>query len=458
MTRTSIAWRLSAMFAGVALLIFTLVGVALQQVLRSELDRQQANELDTKFRIGEQLIEHGTSADKWHFVQARFDGLTSGDGSTQFWVISDDPRFTYGELDTLAPLLSTLPDGLSEDVHPAHQAPLNIMAGEVAAEDERPATRLIVTIESAPYLHTLRIFAVALALLSMIGVVLAAVLGQWVARVGLAPLARLSREAHALSPKQLSQRLQLEPLPRELSELKASFNGALDRLERAYLQLQAFNADVAHELRTPLSNLIGQTEVALAKPRSLVEFADVLQSNLEELDRLRAIVNDMLFLARVDEGERAVSQQHVSLATEVGKALEFMDVVLDEAGLPVDVQGDAQADINTALFGRAITNLLQNAVQHATANAPIGVRIDATPGGARVAVSNAGEPIAGPHLERLFDRFYRVDPSRGNTGANHGLGLAIVKAVAVMHGGAVFAESRDGQNTIGFTLGHRTGA
>jgi two-component system heavy metal sensor histidine kinase CusS len=458
MTKTSIAWRLSAMFAGVALLIFAMVGVALQQVLRTELDRQQANELQTKFRIGEQLIEHCTAADKWHFVQARFDGLTSGDDRTRFWVTSEDPRFSYGERDVLQnllPNLPNLPDGFSEHLQPGRRHALSVMAGEVAGAAQRPPTRLVVAIDSAPYLHTLRIFAVALSLLSAIGVLLAAVLGHWVARVGLAPLARLSHEAQALSPRQLSQRLQLEPLPRELSELKGSFNGALDRLERAYLQQQAFNADVAHELRTPLSNLIGQTEVALAKPRSAEDFADVLQSNLEELDRLRAIVNDMLFLARVDEGERAERRQRVSLASEVGKALEFMDVVLDEAGLQVQVLGDAQADVNTALFGRAVINLLQNAVQHTTAKAPIGVRIEATADGARVAVSNAGEPIAEPHLSRLFDRFYRVDPSRGNAGANHGLGLAIVKAVATMHGGQVFAESRGGQNTIGFTLAVR---
>ncbi|NKF22802.1 heavy metal sensor histidine kinase [Solimonas marina] len=455
MTRMSIAWRLSAMFAGVALLIFALVGIALDQVLRAELDRQKANELDTKYRIGEQLIEHCPTADSWHFAQARLDGLSSGDDGTYFWVTSIDSRFTYGDLDQLGRLMPSLPDGLSSRASTRNHEPMNFYAGEIEAADQRPRTRLIVAIDAEPYAHTLHTFAAALALLSAIGVALAAMLGLWVARVGLSPLARLSREAQALSPRQLSHRLELAPLPQELSELKASFNGALDRLERAYVQLQAFNADVAHELRTPLSNLIGQTEVALAKPRSPLEFADVLQSNLEELARLRAIVNDMLFLARVDEGEMADRRRQVSLAAEVGKSLEFMDVVLDEAGLAVEVDGDAQADINGALFGRAITNLLQNAVQHATSPAPIRVRIEAGAGAARVSVSNAGEPIPDEHIGRLFDRFYRVDPSRGSDGASHGLGLAIVKAVATMHNGIVFAESRDGINTIGFTLGDR---
>lgn len=441
--KASIAWRLSAMFAGVALLIFSLVGIALQQVLRNELDRQQRAELDTKFRVGAQLVQHCTSAATWHFVQARFDGLSSDD-SMRFWVLGADPDFRYGDAERLAALRGGGPG--------RHGAQLRLMQHEIPGAAARPDVQLVVAIDVAPYRRTQRTFAVALALLSALGIALAAFLGHWAARLGLAPLTRLSRQVQALSPRHLSQRLHLQPLPPELSELVLSFNGALDRLERAYLQLQAFNADVAHELRTPLTNLIGQTEVALAKRRSPDELEDVLQSNLEELDRLRAIVNDMLFLARVDQGERAERRETVSLAEEVGKALEFMDVVFDEAGLQVEVQGDAQASLNSALFRRAIINLLQNAAQYSPAGAVVRVALQEEAGGVRVAVTNPGAPIAEEHLGRLFDRFYRVDPSRGSGSANHGLGLAIVKAVATMHGGSVFALSRDGCNTIGFTL------
>lgn len=451
MNSRSIAWRLSAMFAGVALLIFALVGLALQGVLHSELERQQRSELETKARFGEQLIEHCKTPDKWHFVQARFDGLIAGQNSTQFWVLSDDPRFTYGERDALV-ALKALPDGDGFGDDGRRHWPMRSLARTIAADEQRPVVRLIVATDPSPYRHTLRTFAIALTVLSALGVLLAAMLGQWVARLGLAPLARLSREAQQLSPRQLSQRLRPASLPHELSELTRSFNGALDRLEHAYLQLQAFNADVAHELRTPLTNLIGQTEVALAKPRSADDFADVLHSNLEELDRLRGIINDMLFLARADQGERAEQRQPSSLADEVGKAIDFMDVVLDEAGLHVRIDGDARIGIDTSLFRRAITNLLQNAIQHSAAGAEITVTITANAAGTRVVVANPGAPIPDSHLGRLFERFYRADPSRGSAAANHGLGLAIVKAVAQMHGGIVFAESRDGINTFGFTL------
>ncbi|HET8882522.1 MAG TPA: heavy metal sensor histidine kinase [Solimonas sp.] len=447
----SIAWRLSAMFAAVALLIFALVGVALQRVLQSELDRQQRSELQTKAHFGEQLIEHCRSPDKWHFVQARFDALLAGDDDTRFWVLSDDPHFTYGARAALAALRpAPAAEGFS-DSERLHRSTRSL-ARTIAADAQRPAVKLIVAIDPSPYWHTQRTFVIALAVLSALGVALAALLGHWVARLGLAPLARLSREARRLSPRQLSQRLRLSPLPPELSELSRSFNGALDRLENAYLQLQAFNADVAHELRTPLTNLIGQTEVALAKPRSAGDFSEVLHSNLEELDRLRGIINDMLFLARADQGERAERREPRSLADEVGKAIEFMDVVLDEAGMRVRIDGDARRSIETALFRRAITNLLQNAVQYSAAGAEITVTIDTGAAGTRIAVANPGAPIPERELAHVFERFYRADPSRGSDGANHGLGLAIVKAVAQMHGGVVFGESRGGINVFGFTV------
>ena len=254
----------------------------------------------------------------------------------------------------------------------------------------------------------------------------------------------------------MAQRLQVERLPDELSDLGEAFNGALDRLERAYKQLEAFNADVAHELRTPLANLIGSTQVALSRERSAAQFQDVLQSNLEELERLRSIINDMLFLARADQGEAATGLVRTAIADEVRKTIEFFEFVLDELGATVRIEGDvaAAAPIETALFRRAMSNLLQNAIEHSAPGAQLTVDIAQQPASVRITVSNPGEPIADFHLQRLFDRFYRVDAARQGQREHrgHGLGLAIVKAVAEMHGGGVIAASAGGITTIGFSV------
>jgi two-component system heavy metal sensor histidine kinase CusS len=259
-----------------------------------------------------------------------------------------------------------------------------------------------------------------------------------------------------LSPRQLSQRLNVAELPIELAALADAFNGALSRLETAYTKLEAFNADVAHELRTPLTNLIGQTQVALSRRRTAGDLEEVLQSNLEELDSLRGIVNDMLFLARADQGEVATGLVRTSVAAEVGKTIEFFEFVLDDMRMTVNIEGDteAEASLDTARFRRAMTNLLQNAVQHTEGGGSITVRIESRPHSVRIGVSNPGAPIDSVHLPRLFDRFYRVDAARHDNGDRHGhgLGLAIVKAVASMHGGDVFASSNDGVTTIGFSV------
>jgi two-component system heavy metal sensor histidine kinase CusS len=459
--KRSITWRLAAMFALAALVTFSLIGAALYGVLRAELMRHQRDELGTYQKDMEYLIRLVTTADRWSRAQAKMDALTPADGSVRFWVLSDDPRFQYGKGLAEIEGMERDTDGLGTIVLPRPQPPLRTLTRTIDGAGERPTLRLIVGVGGAAYEHTLRTFAIAMTALSLAAVALVMLLGHWVARVGLRPLKQLSDEVQALSPRSGSQRLRVAPLADELSDLTLAFNGALARSDAAYRQLEAFNADVAHELRTPLANLIGETQVALSRPRSAPEFAEVLESNLEELERLRSIVNDMLFLARADQGEAATGLVVAPIVEEVRKTIEFFEVLLDERRMSVEIEGDraALAPIETSLFRRALSNLLQNAIQHSSECAQIRIRIAQREASVRIAVSNRGEPIAEAYLPRLFDRFYRVDAARSDTSGHcgHGLGLAIVRAVAEMHGGEVFAACAGGLTTIGFSVARAKG-
>ncbi|MES2831177.1 MAG: heavy metal sensor histidine kinase [Pseudomonadota bacterium] len=455
--RDSIAIRLAAMFAMAALVVFSLIGIALYSVLSHELNRQQIDTLNARADVLHSLVRNAATPDRWRVVQGKLAGLTPGAWEFRFWVLSPDSTFTYGKPPRRMDGKSAFRDGLAMVVldEGGNQRPVRALIRTIAANGERPDVQLMVGIDAAPMIHTLRLFALALIGLSALGVLLVALLGYWIARLGLGPVQRLSDSANALSPRRLSQRLEVSaasPMPHELTGLAVSFNGALDRLEGAYKQLEAFNADVAHELRTPLTNLIGQTQVALSRERSKAELEDVLQSNLEELDRFRTIVNDMLFLARADQGEMATSLRRTLLAEEVAKTADFLEFLLDEAGVSVRIDGEVHGWIDSSLFRRALTNLLHNAAQHSQPDAVIDVSLSRMGDQVRIAVSNPGPHIAPEHLDKLFDRFYRIDPSRRNSGDSHGLGLAIVKAIAQMHGGAVFADSADGSTTIGFTI------
>ena len=454
--RRSITTRLVVMFALGALITFTLIGTALYSVLDRELVRHQNDDLNTNLQNMRYSIERFGDLDHWPRMRTKMDTISPSDGSVRFWVLSDDPRFQYGKgLDEMERV------NQGEAGHGMLTMPISghtyrTLSMRIGAFADRPPVRLIVGVDTAPFEHTLRAFLVALTLLTLGAVALVMVLGWWIARIGLGPLQRLSAEARALRPKTLSQRLQVEHLPVELEDLTVAFNGALGRLEDAYQQLEGFNADVAHELRTPLANMIGGTQVALSRPRTAAEFEETLQSNLEELERLRSIVNDMLFLARADQGEAATGLTAADVAHEIEMTIEFFEPLLDETGTTVAIEGElrAQATMNIALFRRALSNLLQNAIEHSGAGARLVVTITQRAGAIWIAVTNPGTTIAAPHLPRLFDRFYRVDSSRHDPGAvhGHGLGLAIVKAVASMHGGATLATSDNGVTTIAFSL------
>ncbi|HVK54390.1 MAG TPA: heavy metal sensor histidine kinase [Burkholderiales bacterium] len=454
MTR-SIAIRLAAMFAVAALGVFSLVGWGLYRVLEKELAQHQIAELTTRFEVLESLIRRAATVERWKIVHTKLDSITPETGSARFWIFSDDPNFRYGDgLEDVKRHVANA-DGFGALPIAGKSYPMKTLVTTIAANEARPTVRFMIGIDTTPFFHTLRTFAAALVALSAAGVVLVTLVGYWIARVGLKPLNQLSQEANALSPSARSQRLQFSPLPSELLDFVSSFNGALDRLENAYARLEAFNADVAHELRTPLTNLIGQTQVALSRQRTAPHFEEVLQSNLEEMERLRAIINDMLFLARADQGETATGLASTSIAYEINKTVEFLEFILDEAGVTVTVSGDAEAMIETSLFRRAMTNLLQNAVQHSPTGSEILVEVSQWQESIRVAVSNPGKEIAEEHLGRLFDRFYRVDPARRNSWESHGLGLSIVKAVAQMHGGSVFASSNHLLTTVGFNVARR---
>ena len=447
----SIATRLALLFAAAALGVFALIGVELHRVFDDAMDAHQQEELDTKFRDVDYYIKRVRQPEQWARVHAKLDALTPPDGSTRYWIWSDDATIQYGTSRAEIASVSGGETGRGEVVIERQSSPMKTRSQYVPASAEHAALRFMVGVDFAPYRHTERQFEQALIAWSAVGVALVALLGYWATRFGLQPLQRISNDAHQIDATNRG-RLDTVALPSELSDLGRSFNGALDRLDSAYQKLEAFNADVTHELRTPLANLIGQTQVALSRERSRDELEETLQSNLEELERMRSIVSDMLFLARADQGEKAMSLSPASLTDEVRKTVEFLDLITDEAGVTVRIEGDAHAPVERSLLRRAITNLLHNAIRHTRPDDEIVVKLSETASEASIAIVNPGPEIPDDHIDRIFDRFYRIDAARSNSGENHGLGLSIVKAIASMHAGTVFASSRDGITTVGLTV------
>lgn len=452
MSTNSIALRLSGMFALVALLVFLLIGWALYLQVDKSLGLLPEAEVDARYSVLESAVQRYGNPEHWAKINAKLRLLSEEDKRLRFWVVSDNPTYEFGDPDAEIRAFAKGPLGMRDLNLRGHDYPFKVLVSQFPAKDQRPPLRFLTAVDTETFWQTQHALLIALISLAAIGILLASALGYWVARIGLKPLTELSLEARKLTPPRLSGRLKLSPLPPELDQFVTSFNSTLDRVEQAYSRLESFNADVAHELRSPLTNLIGQTQVALTRGRSAEHYFEVLQSNLEELERLRSIINDMLFLASADQGSKATQLTQASLAQEVAKTLDYLDFILEDAQVQVEVRGDANAPIETAHLRRALINLLHNAVQHTSPRQLIQVDIRDEGDHVSIGVTNPGAPIAGEHLPKLFERFYRVDASRSNSGANHGLGLAIVKAIALMHGGTVFVRSEHGVNTFGINL------
>ena len=287
----------------------------------------------------------------------------------------------------------------------------------------------------------------------VLGSLLVSMTGVLLVRRGLKPLQKLAAQTAATGPAFPQRRIEASPYASELLPWISQFNAVLERAEQAYHQLEAFNADVAHELRTPLANMIAEAEVELSRPRTADALREALISNLEETRRLSAIVTDMLFLSKADRGATArLSAEGISLAGQVRDVVEFHEAELDQDGLQVRILGEARVGIDAALVRRAISNLLGNAIRYAPPRSTIDVRIEAEPAQVWLAVSNRGAAIDADALPHLFKRFYRAERSRHGSSEHHGLGLAIVAAIARMHGGETRACSSAGVTEVAFSV------
>lgn len=271
--------------------------------------------------------------------------------------------------------------------------------------------------------------------------------------LGLRPLRELSSQVKSLTADTLHRRLDGSNQPEELAPLIAQFNDLLSRLDKSYEQLEGFNADVAHELLTPLSTLMSGSELALQSPQGVDDLRDMLGSNLEELQRLAGIVNDMLFLSQADRGAKARRQATKSLAAIARQVVNYHEAALEDAGVAWEIEGDAEGEFDTPLLQRALSNLIGNATRYATPGSTVRLRI--TPSGTDdviVRVENHGDAVDPNTVSRMFDRFFRDDPSRSGASKNHGLGLSIVAAIARMHGGLPLASSSGGITSVGIQV------
>jgi two-component system heavy metal sensor histidine kinase CusS len=279
------------------------------------------------------------------------------------------------------------------------------------------------------------------------GLFVAGLLGYVAARKGLTPLELMARKAREITADRLHERMANEEWPKELCALASAFDEMLARLEESFVRLSTFSADLAHDLRTPLNNCMGELEVALSKPREPVEYQQALGSALEEMGRLSRMMDSLLFLARAGSAQAKAERAWLDASEEMEAIRRLYEAVALERDVALRTEGAARVFADPLLLRRALGNLLSNAIRHSPSGGTVVLSARETRDAAVMEVADEGSGISPDELPRIFSRFYRPAQSRALHPQGLGLGLAIVKSVMDLHKGSVHAESTVGKGT-----------
>jgi heavy metal sensor kinase len=272
--------------------------------------------------------------------------------------------------------------------------------------------------------------------------------GWWITRAALRPVEELTRQAERIEVDRLDERVAVPRRSDEIAHLAATLNRMLDRLRRGVEDKRRLVADASHELRTPLAVMRSELDVALGYERLQPEARAVLASAREEVGRMTRTVENLLTLARADEGELELLRRPVALRAVVDEVVADLGPIAAERGVTVTACGDgARADADRDRLRQVAANLVDNAIKHSRRGGEVRAEAWRANGEAGLRVSDDGTGIPAQALAHVFDRFYRADGARGSTNGGSGLGLAICREIVVAHGGRIWVESEEGRGS-----------
>jgi two-component system, OmpR family, heavy metal sensor histidine kinase CusS len=459
-SRLSLTMRLTLLFAAASSIVLLTLGWLIGGSIERHFEQQDRDALAGKLMLAQHVIQRVTSAEDLARLPAQLRDAIVGHHDLAIQVLgpqkeillaSPDIGFPRDWLTDIGRAPGTQLFVWSHDGHSYRGLAASFPTGVTAW----PPLAVAVAVNIEHHEAFMTVFMQTLWLFVAGAAVATGLLGWFAASRGLAPLRAMRERAASVTAQKLDQRLPVEAVPAELADLAASLNQMLARLEDAFRRLSDFSSDIAHELRSPVSNLMTQTQVSLSRPRDAASYRDILESNAEEFERLARMISDMLFLAKAENGLEMTNQERVDLAREVRELFDFYEALAEEKNIRLRLVGQGAVQGDRLMLRRALSNLLSNALRYTPAGGMITVTIAPEANQTVVSVENSGVTIAPQHLARLFERFYRADPSRQHaTGEGTGLGLAITQAIARAHRGQVSASSAAGHTCFSIQLPH----
>ncbi len=287
---------------------------------------------------------------------------------------------------------------------------------------------------------------VLLGLLLMSGL-MAIIISYFTAKRCMQPITEMSRMTHRITSEKLDQRLSIKNYPHEFAVLGESVNAMLNRIEDSFNRLQQFSSDLAHELRTPLGNLLGEAEIVLRQARGNDEYRQVIESSLEEYQRLQKLTESILYLAKIENPKRFLAMEMIDVREIIQHLLNFYEMLAEEKHISFTLSGEGTIQAEKILFQQALSNIISNALKYSYENSEIDIRICSEAEQLTIEIKDNGIGMSPEHLPMLFQRFYRVDKDRSAKSGGTGLGLAIVKSIMTLHQGDIKIESHPGIGT-----------
>ncbi len=444
----SLVGRLVGLFTLFTLVVFVLLGASLTMMLRGELRERDLEEIDGKTEAIEHHLADVRTAEDLIRSVPRFVDTAVGHPNVEIAVIFEG-RWLLRPDERIAAFVSRLgvesiSSGRAFDSlhHGDRTWWLRRISRRIDGAPGRMA-HAIVAINVSEARRVQGRFDVALVMIGTTGVLLMTGLAWWAAHRGLRPLERLAEQARRVTAQRLGEPLSLEEAPEEVRGVVAGINRMLARLDESFRSLEQFSADIAHELRTPLSSLRLQVEVTLSRERSAEEYREALLGTMQEIERLQKMVSDMLFIARTERGMAPVTTETVDLRAEACDVVEYFEPLASERSIVISIDGTATVEGDRLMIRRAITNLLSNAVRYSAEDSTVAVRIGSDAGQVRFLVRNRCPPLTQLQIDHLFDRFARGDSARERQTDGSGLGLAIVRSIMGLHLGTAVARAVD---------------
>jgi two-component system heavy metal sensor histidine kinase CusS len=456
--RRTLAFRLSAAYSLVGLLLVILATASLYIVLRTELDRSTELFLADKLHVLSTMLRERPDDEDALREEVELESAARRYQRFYIRLLNEDGRpimTTPGMAEQLdiAELSSRTRGRAERSIAMAgrHGQPFRVTSATVAVgtpPTHSDTVQIAIDVSQEEELlarYRLWFWGILLTTSALFPLV-----GYRIARHGIRPVEEIAATARRITSTNLRERIGSEGYPSELASLAGTFNEMLERLEESFERISRFTADIAHDLRTPVNNIRGEAEVALARSRTPDEYRDVLESSLEEAVRLSELIGDLLFLARAESPLTDLHRESVNIGELLTKVRDYYEAFAIDAGISLVLNDGAEplnAELDRSLMLRAVSNLVSNAIAHTPYGGTVTLAASNEDTAIRIEVSDTGVGIPVEALPRVFDRFFRVDPSRSKKSGGTGLGLAIVQSILTLHGGSAEIASQLGRGT-----------